>query len=131
PTGFPRASVAGGLGAFSALLGIGGGTITTLTMTVCGSPIHRAIGTASGMGAIIAIPATIGFIYIGFGEPGLPWGSLGYVNVPAAAAIIVTSVIFAPLGVAAAHKLPPQILRRVFGAYLIVVSVTMTAKSFS
>ena len=131
PTGVPRASMAGGLGAFSALLGIGGGTITTLTMTVCGAPIHRAIGTASGMGAIIAIPATIGFMIIGFGKAGLPWGSVGYVNLPAAAAIILTSVIFAPLGVAAAHKLPPAILRRVFGLYLVVVGVTMIGKSFS
>ncbi|MDJ0979679.1 MAG: sulfite exporter TauE/SafE family protein [Erythrobacter sp.] len=131
PTGFPRAGMAGGLGAFSALLGIGGGTITTLTMTVCGAPIHRAIGTASGMGAIIAIPATFGFMLIGFDEPGLPWGSVGYVNVPAAAAIILTSVVFAPLGVAAAHKLPPEILRRVFGGYLITVGATMIAKSWS
>ncbi|MEO0699830.1 MAG: sulfite exporter TauE/SafE family protein [Pseudomonadota bacterium] len=131
PTGVPRAGLAGTLGTFSALLGIGGGTLTTLTMTVCGSPIHRAIGTASGMGAIIAIPATIGFIIIGLGEADLPWGSLGYVNVPAAAAIIVTSVIFAPLGVAAAHKLPPEILRRVFGVYLILVGITMIGKSFS
>jgi len=131
PTGFPRAGVAGGLGAFSALLGIGGGTITTLTMTVCGAPIHRAIGTASGMGAIIAIPATIGFMIIGLGEPELPWGSIGYVNLPAAASIIVTAVIFAPWGVAAAHKLPPQILRRVFGLYLVTVGVTMISKSWS
>ncbi|MEM1196073.1 MAG: sulfite exporter TauE/SafE family protein [Pseudomonadota bacterium] len=131
PTGFPRVGMAGGLGAFSALLGIGGGTITTLTMTVCGAPIHRAIGTASGMGAIIAIPATIGFMIIGFDRPDLPWGSIGYVNVPAAAAIVVTSVIFAPLGVAAAHKLPPEILRRVFGLYLVTVGVTMIAKSWS
>ncbi|MEM7701113.1 MAG: sulfite exporter TauE/SafE family protein [Pseudomonadota bacterium] len=131
PTGFPRAGVAGGLGAFSALLGIGGGTITTLTMTVCGAPIHRAIGTASGMGAIIAVPATIGFMIIGLGEPHLPWGSIGYVNLPAAAAIIATSVIFAPMGVAAAHKLPPQILRRVFGLYLITVGVTMISKAMS
>ncbi len=131
PTGFPRAGMAGGLGAFSALLGIGGGTITTLTMTVCGAPIHRAIGTASGMGAIIAIPATIGFMIIGLGEPDLPWGSVGYVSLPAAAAIIVTSVIFAPVGVAAAHRLPPQILRRVFGLYLVTVGVTMILKSLN
>ena len=131
PTGFPRAGMAGGLGAFSALLGIGGGTITTLTMTVCGAPIHRAIGTASGMGAVIAIPATIGFMIIGLGEPNLPWGSIGYVNLPAAAAIIATSVVFAPLGVAAAHKLPPEILRRVFGLYLITVGVTMISKAMS
>lgn len=128
PAGFPRASIAGSLGAFSALLGIGGGTLTTLTMTVCGAPIHRAIGTAAGMGAIIAIPGTIGFALIGFGEEGLPWGSLGYVNLPAALAIIVTSVIVAPLGVAAAHKMPPTVLRRVFGIYLIVVGVTMITR---
>lgn len=131
PTGVPRAGMAGSLGAFSALLGIGGGTITTLTMTVCGAPIHRAIGTASGMGAIIAIPATIGFMIIGFGKPDLPWGSVGYVNIPAAAAIIATSVIFAPVGVAAAHKLPPRILRRVFGLYLVTVGVTMISKSWN
>ena len=128
PAGMPRAGLAGALGAFSALLGIGGGTLTTLTMTICGAPIHRAIGTAGGMGAIIAIPGTIGFILIGLGETGLPWGSLGFVNLPAAAAIIVTSVIVAPLGVAAAHKMPPALLRRVFGIYLIVVGVTMIAK---
>lgn len=131
PTGVGRAGMAGSLGAFSALLGIGGGTITTVTMTVCGSPIHRAIGTASGMGAIIAIPATIGFALIGVGEAGLPPGSVGYVNLPAAAAIIVTSVVFAPLGVAAGHKLPPEILRRVFGLYLVTVGVTMIVKSWN
>ncbi|MEM6909877.1 MAG: sulfite exporter TauE/SafE family protein [Pseudomonadota bacterium] len=129
PTGLPRAGMAGSLGAFSALLGIGGGTLTTLTMTVCGSPIHRAIGTASGMGAIIAIPGTIGFALIGAGEPDLPWGSLGYVFVPAAAAIIATSILFAPLGVAVAHRLPPAILRRVFGVYLVVVGVAMILKA--
>jgi uncharacterized membrane protein YfcA len=128
PAGLPRAGIASTLGAFSALLGIGGGTLTTLTMTVCGAPIHRAIGTAAGMGAIIAIPGTIGFIIIGLGEAGLPWGSLGYINLPAAGAIILTSLIFAPLGVAAAHRLPPQVLRRVFGLYLVVVGVTMIAK---
>lgn len=128
PAGVPRAGIAGALGAFSALLGIGGGTLTTLTMTICGAPIHRAIGTAGGMGAIIAIPGTIGFVLIGLGEAGRPWGSLGFVNLPAAAALIVTAVVVAPLGVAAAHKMPPAILRRVFGIYLIVVGVTMIAK---
>lgn len=128
PTGLPRAGMAGTLGAFSALLGIGGGTLTTLTMTLCGAPIHRAIGTASGMGALIAIPGTIGFMIIGFGEAGLPWGSIGYVNIPAAAAIIATSMVCAPLGVAAAHNLPPAILQRVFGLYLVTVGVTMVIK---
>lgn len=127
PGGVAKVSLAGGLGLLSSLLGIGGGTITTMVMTLCGTSIHRAIGTASGMGAIIAVPATIGFILIGLPESGLPPGSLGYVNWPAALAIIATSVLCAPLGVAAAHKLSPKLLRTIFGLYLIVVGVTMIA----
>jgi uncharacterized membrane protein YfcA len=128
PSGLPRAGIASALGMFSTLLGIGGGTLTTVTMTICGTPIHRAIGTAAGMGAVIAIPATIGFIVIGLGERGLGWGALGYVHLPAAAVLIATSVIFAPLGVAAAHYLAPAILRRVFGLYLTFIGVLMIAK---
>lgn len=129
PTGATRAGLAGFLGLISALLGIGGGTITTLTMTSCGAPIHRAIGTASGIGAIIAIPAAIGYAITGFGEAGLPPLSIGHVSLPAALAIIATAMISAPLGVAAAHRLSPALLRRVFGIYLVVVGVTMIMKA--
>lgn len=128
PTGLPRAGIASALGAFSTLLGIGGGTVTTVTMTVCGAPIHRAIGTAAGMGAIIAVPSTIGFLIIGFGEPGIGWGSVGYVNIPAAAALIATSVLFAPYGVAAAHHLPATMLRAFFGVYLAVIGIVMITR---
>jgi uncharacterized protein len=128
PTGLPRAGLASALGVFSTLLGIGGGTLTTVTMTVCGAPIHRAIGTAAGMGAIIALPATIGFILIGYGGEGLGWGALGYVNLPAALALIATSMIAAPYGVAAAHVLAPAMLRRFFGVYLAFIGVVMITK---
>lgn len=128
PSGLPRAGIASALGIFSTLLGIGGGTVTTVTMTVCGQPIHRAIGTAAGMGAVIALPSTIGFMIIGFGEKGIGWGSLGYVNLPAAAALIATSVIFAPFGVAAAHHLPAAILRVFFGVYLALIGVIMITR---
>ncbi|GGD74298.1 sulfite exporter TauE/SafE family protein [Croceicoccus mobilis] len=120
-----RLSIATSLGTFSSLLGIGGGTITTLLMTSYGTSIHRAIGTASGVGAFIAVPATIGFIYTGWGEAGMPALSIGHVSLPATAAIVVTAMIFAPLGVAAAHKLSPALLKRIFGLYLIFVGVTM------
>lgn len=129
PTGIVRAALAGFLGLISALLGIGGGTITTLTMTSCGAPIHRAIGTASGVGAIIAVPATIGFAIAGYGDSGLPPFSIGHVNLPAALTIIATAMITAPLGVAAAHRLSPRLLRRVFGVYLVVTGITMIAKA--
>jgi uncharacterized membrane protein YfcA len=128
PQGLPRAGIASALGMFSTLLGIGGGTLTTVTMTVCGAPIHRAIGTAAGMGAIIAVPATLGFMIIGLGHDGLGWGAFGYVHLPAAIALIATSVVFAPVGVAAAHYLAPAMLRRVFGIYLAFIGVLMITR---
>jgi uncharacterized protein len=125
PSGFTRVAIAGGLGTFSSLLGIGGGTIAITVMTLCSRTIHRAIATASGIGAFIAVPTAIGFGLIGFGRSGLPWGSIGYVNVPAAIAISSMSVLTAPLGVAAAHNLPAEPLKRIFGAYLVAISLFM------
>jgi uncharacterized membrane protein YfcA len=125
PSGMMRVGIAGGLGTFSSLLGIGGGTIAIMVMTMCGRSIHRAIATASGIGTLIAVPSAIGFAIIGLGQHGLPWGSLGYVNLPATVAVASMSLLTAPLGVAAAHTLPPKILKPVFGAYLVFISATM------
>jgi uncharacterized membrane protein YfcA len=125
PSGIVRMGIAGGLGTFSSLLGIGGGVIAIMVMTLCGRTIHRAIATASGIGTLIAIPTTIGFAIIGYGETGLPWGSLGYINIPATLAIASMSMITAPYGVAAAHSLPAAPLKKFFGIYLIVIAVIM------
>ena len=125
PSGIARVGIAGGLGTFSALLGIGGGTIAIMVMTLCGRSIHRAIATASGVGTLIAIPSAIGFALIGLKESGLPCGSLGYVNVPATLAIASMSVLTAPLGVAVAHALPAKPLKKIFGVYLIVIAFVM------
>jgi uncharacterized membrane protein YfcA len=125
PSGIARVAIAGSLGTFSSLLGIGGGTIAITVMTWCSRTIHRAIATASGIGTLIAVPTAIGFAIIGFSKAGLPWGSLGYINLPAVLAISSMSVFTAPLGVAAAHGLPPKPLKRVFGAYLVVISAFM------
>ena len=118
PSGVARVGIAGGLGTFSALLGIGGGTIAIMVMTLCGRSIHRAIATASGIGTLIAIPSAIGFV-------GLPWGSLGYVNVPATLAIASMSILTAPVGVAVAHAMPAAPLKKVFGIYLIIIAFVM------
>lgn len=125
PDGAARIGIAGGLGAFSSLLGIGGGTIAIMVMTMCGRSIHRAVATASGVGTLIAIPSAVGFAIIGLRDQGLPLGSLGFVNLPAMLAIVSTSVLAAPLGVAAAHALEPRRLRRIFGVYLVVIAIAM------
>lgn len=125
PSGAARAGIAGGLGAFSSLLGIGGGTIAIIVMTLCGKSIHRAIATAAGVGAIIALPGMIGFMAIGIGAVGLPFGSVGFVNLPAALVITSTSIVTAPWGAAAAHRLSAAMLGRVFGLYLLGIGALM------
>ncbi len=125
PSGLAVVAIAAPLGTFSSLLGIGGGTIAITVMTWCSRTIHRSIATASGMGTLIAAPTAVGFAIIGYAHRGLPWGSLGYINLPAAVAISSMSILTAPLGVAAAHRLPSGLLKRVFGGYLVLISLLM------
>jgi uncharacterized protein len=131
PTGPARAGLATFLGGFSALLGIGGGTIAVLVMTSCGRSIHRAVATAAGLGAIIAIPGAIGFAIIGWGNAALPTGSIGYINVLGAVAIAAMSYLTAPLGARAAHALNASMLKRFFGIYLLAISAMMLHEGLS
>ena len=125
PNGGGRVAIATGLGASSSLLGIGGGTVAIIVMTLYGRSIHRAIGTASGIGVIIALPSAIGYAIIGLGASGLPVGSVGYVNLIAAVSIVTMSAISAPWGVAAAHLLSPRLMQRIFGIYLLFIGALM------
>jgi len=129
PTGAGRALLASGLGGFSALLGIGGGTVMVLTMCMCNRPIHQAVATASGIGFLIGVPGMIGFLIMGLGAENLPFGSLGYVNLPALAAISLFSVFTAPLGARLAHRLDSDKLKRIFGVYLVIISISMYLKA--
>ncbi|AQQ68951.1 permease [Microbulbifer agarilyticus] len=129
PTGLARASLASFLGGFSSLLGIGGGTITVMTMVLCNRPAHQAVATASGIGFLIGLPGAIGFLLMGLGAPNLPVGSIGYINIPALIAISIFSVISAPIGARWAHSLNELHLKRLFGVYLIAVSLAMFAKA--
>jgi uncharacterized protein len=129
PSGMGRAALASGLGGFSALLGIGGGTPFVVTMVICGRSLHQAIATAAGVGFIIAIPGTIGFLLIGLADTGMPPLSVGYINLPAFIAISLVSVLTAPIGARWAHSLSEIKLKRIFGIYLIGVSASMFYKT--
>jgi len=131
PQGATLWSLSSFLGGFSALLGIGGGTIAVLVMTACGRPIHRAVATAAGFGTVIALPGAIGFAILGLGESNLPFGSVGYVNLIAVASITAMSYLTAPLGARAAHSLNAVALKRVFGVYLIATSAIVLYNTFT
>lgn len=130
PTGIMRSGLGSILGGYCTLLGIGGGTPAVLIMTLSGQPMHRAVATAAGFGTIIAVPATIGAIIGGLGQAGLPYGSIGYVNIIAAGAIISMSLITAPWGAALAHSLNAAHLGRALGLYLLATSTLMLASAF-
>jgi uncharacterized membrane protein YfcA len=131
PRGLARASVASGLGLFSALMGIGGGAIGVTVMTLCGRPIHRAVATASGFGAAIALPATLGYIAAGWGRDGLAPYSLGFVNAPGFLFLAVLTAITAPIGARLAHRLPQLTLKRAFAVLLALIALNMLREAFS
>jgi uncharacterized membrane protein YfcA len=120
-----RALIGAVIGALSTMMGIGGGTLTVPTLAAFGYPVHRAVGTAAAVGAIIAIPGTIGFVIGGIGEPMRPPLSLGYVNLMGLALIFPVSMLLAPLGAKLAHKLPPRLLRLAFATFLTASAVRM------
>jgi uncharacterized membrane protein YfcA len=129
PHGPFKAGLATFLGGFSALLGIGGGTITVMTMVICNRTVHQAIATAAGVGFIIGLPGAIGFMLMGQNVENLPFGTLGYINIPALIAISAGSILTAPIGAKWAHSLDEVSLKRMFGLYLIVVSISMYYKA--
>ncbi len=118
--------VSTGVGMISALMGIGGGSLNVPYLSFCGVPIKRSIATAAAIGLPIAVSATIGYIVGGLNEAGLPPISLGYVNLPVFGGVVAASLLFAPLGATLAHKLPDQLLRRLFAIFLFVLASRMS-----
>ena len=117
-----RAAVGVLIGFFSTLMGIGGGIFNNTFMTLFGRPIHQAVATSAGVGVLISIPGLVGYMWAGWGDPGLPPYSIGFVNLPAMLLIIPTSVLAAPFGVRLAHRLSRRQLEVAFGLFLLLVS---------
>jgi uncharacterized membrane protein YfcA len=122
PEGTLRAVVGFVVGLLSTLMGVGGGIMANTFMTLYGRPIHQAVATASGVGVLIAIPGTLGYIAAGWGAAGLPPFSLGYVNLLAVAIIMPLSFFMAPIGVRIAHALSKRQLELSFGTFLILMA---------
>jgi uncharacterized membrane protein YfcA len=130
PKGIGKAIFAFILGGFSALLGIGGGTPTVITMVVCRRTIQQAVATASGVGFLIGLPGALGFLFMTNNNPGaMPVGTIGFINLPALIAISVGSIFTAPIGASMAHSFSEKMLKRLFGIYLVIVSIAMFTKA--
>jgi uncharacterized protein len=113
------------MGVISSLAGVGGAALSIAFLNWCNVRLHEAIGTAAAIGVPLSVAGTLGFIATGWFDPTLPKWSLGYVYLPAFAGIAATSVLAAPIGARLAHRLPVDVLRRVFVVFLVALAVKM------
>ena len=117
---------AGGvIGAVSAIVGIGGGSLTVPFLTWCNIAIRQAVATSSACGLPITLAGALGFVVTGLNAAGRPDWSLGYIYGPALVGITLTSMLSAPLGAKLAHTLPTEMLKKVFAVFLTLVGVKM------
>jgi len=112
-------------GVLSSIMGIAGGAILVPTLSYYSMSVRKAIGTATVCGFVVACFGTLGFILTGLDQPALPVWSLGYIYLPALLGIVLTSSLFAPLGVKYAEKLPVNTLKKAFALFLILVAIKM------
>ncbi len=129
PVGWGRRIIGTLIGLLSAMMGVGGGSLGGMTMSLCGRPIHQAVATASGFGVAIGAAAAIGFVVFGWGADGRPPFSLGYVNLPAALVMGVMTALSAPLGARLAHRLDRRILKKAFAVYLLATAASVVLKA--
>ena len=113
------------IGLVSAVVGIGGGTMSVPFLQWCNVPMRQAVATSAACGLPIALAGTLGFVLAGQDSHGLPAWSSGYLYWPAFAGIVAASVPFAPLGARLAHLLPTAVLKRFFALFLAFLGIRM------
>jgi len=123
----PLMSAAGvGIGAVSAVVGIGGGSMTVPLLVWRGIAPVRAVGTSSACGVAIGLASAVGYaLHAPAGA--LPQYAIGYVYLPAAIGVAMASVVAAPYGMRLAHRLEGETLKRVFAGFLVAVAVSLLA----
>jgi uncharacterized protein len=116
------------IGLASSLMGISGGSLATMAMTLYGVPMHNAVATSAGLGVPIAIAGTLGYCLAGLPHQALlPPLSIGFVSMIGVVLIAPISSYIAPLGARLSHALPKRQLEIGFGLFLIAASLRFAA----
>lgn len=112
------------IGVIASLVGISGGGIAVAILSLYRVPIHQAIATSSGLGALIAVPGVIGYVLGGWPHLSeLPPLSLGFISLPGAVLVGSIAVLAAPLGAKLAHRFSKRQLEIGFGLYLALMGL--------
>ncbi len=119
----PILNIAGlSIGFISAVLGIGGGTLTVPLLAKYRVPMRNAVAVSSACGLPIALAGSISYALLGWQKVGLPEGSFGYVYLPAFSGVVLSSMLIAPIGAKWANSLPTQKLKQYFSILLFIVA---------
>jgi uncharacterized membrane protein YfcA len=113
------------IGVVCGLVSAGGAFMTVPFMLFCGVAMTTAIGTGAALGVPVAVVGTLGYVFSGLHAAALPPLTLGFVYVPALLGLVAGSVLTAPMGARAAHRMPVPTLRRIFAALLYVLATKM------
>jgi uncharacterized membrane protein YfcA len=119
-----------GIGGVSAMVAIGGGTLTVPFLVWCNQPLRAAIGTSAAVGVPIALAGALGYVVNGWGVGGLPSNTLGFIYYPAVLAMAAMSLLTAPLGARLAHYLPVILLKKLFALLLAGLALQMLCLVF-
>jgi uncharacterized membrane protein YfcA len=118
------------VGFCAGLLGIGGGVLLVPLLCFLGVNLTQASATASMCTFPTVLIGALTAIVVGWGVPGLPSDTLGFVYWPAIWMVGLTSILFALIGVELSHRLPVKILRKIFGIILIGLVISWLALKF-
>jgi uncharacterized protein len=119
------------IGLLSSLMGIAGGSLSTLFLTLYGKSIHVAVATSSGLGIWIALPGAIGYMIAGWPQMHLlPPLSIGYVSLIGLVLFAPASVLAAPLGARLAHRMSRRKLEIAFAIFLLAASLRFLISLF-
>lgn len=129
--GWPGMTAAGSvIGLVSSWVGIGGGTLSVPFLSWCNVRFQEAIGTSAAIGLPIALAGSLGYALSGQAAANLPEWSLGFIYLPALAAIAAMSMISAPWGARMTHRLPVARLKKIFAGLLYILAVRMAYSLF-
>ena len=112
------------IGFISVPLGIGGGSLMVPFMRTFGYDIRKSIGTAAAVGFLIAVTGTITMITGGkiIDNVSTPF-SVGYINLLGFAVFVPVTMVMARIGAKVVHKIDKKLLSKIFGIFLILVSI--------
>jgi uncharacterized protein len=116
------------IGFFAVMLGIGGSVITVPFLRKCNMKMVNAVALAVPLGLPIALVGAISYIYLGYGQEGLPAGCIGFVYIPALIGIASGGFIGVPLGTFLTAKLPDHLFSKIYLALLFLVVISMLFK---